>query len=102
MEELLKSLYIKLDSTAQSLTKDAIGQLLIKIIYSINEGCATKHEILQQYDNIVKTMRHEIWWIVSCLNWLRIVRLSVIKANIIYHRQKKIKLQKHYRNPKKE
>ena len=54
MEELLKSLYIKLDSTAQSLTKDAIGQLLIKIIYSINEGFATKHEILQQYDNVVK------------------------------------------------
>ncbi len=54
MDELLKSLYIKLDSTAQSLTKDAIGQMLIKIIYSIQDTRATKTEILRQYNTVVK------------------------------------------------
>ena len=54
MEDVLKSLYIKLDTTAQSLTKDAIGQLLIKILYSNVPMGISKREVLSQYKNITK------------------------------------------------
>lgn len=54
MEDVLKSLYIKLDTTAQSLTKDAIGQLLIKILYSNVSMGISKREVLSQYKNITK------------------------------------------------
>lgn len=54
MDELLKSLYIKLDSTAESLTNDAIGQLLIKIIFTSSAAGCTKNEIIAQYIKLVK------------------------------------------------
>lgn len=52
MYETLKSLSIRLDSPAQSLTKDAIAQLLIKIVYA-NQNSMTRNQILDEYKSIV-------------------------------------------------
>lgn len=52
MYETLKALSIRLDSPAQTLTKDAIAQLLIKIIYS-NPNSMTRAQILDSYKRIV-------------------------------------------------
>lgn len=52
MYETLKALSIRLDSPAQSLTKDAIAQLLIKIVYA-NQNSMTRNQILDQYKSIV-------------------------------------------------
>ena len=43
MDNVLKSLYIRLDANSNNLTSSAIGQILVKIIYS-NGGKATKKE----------------------------------------------------------
>lgn len=52
MYETLKALSIRLDSPAQSLTKDAIAQLLIKIVYA-NQNSMTRNQILDKYKSIV-------------------------------------------------
>ena len=51
MDNVLKSLYIRLDANSNNLTSSAIGQILVKIIYS-NGGKATKKEILDKYADI--------------------------------------------------
>ena len=48
----LKALSIRLDSPAQSLTKDAVAQLLIKIVYA-NPNSMTRNQILDKYKSIV-------------------------------------------------
>ena len=52
MYETLKALSIRLDSPAQSLTKDAVAQLLIKIVYA-NKNSMTRNQILDKYKAIV-------------------------------------------------
>lgn len=52
MYETLKALSIRLDSPAQSLTKDAVAQLLIKIVYA-NKNSMTRNQILEKYKSIV-------------------------------------------------
>lgn len=51
MDNVLKSLYIRLDANSNNLTSSAIGQILVKIIYS-NGGKATKKEIIEKYADI--------------------------------------------------
>lgn len=53
MYEILKALSIRLDTPAQSLTKDAIAQLIIKIVYNSNTSL-TKNQILDNYKSIVR------------------------------------------------
>lgn len=52
MYETLKALSIRLDSPAQSLTKDAVAQLLIKIVYA-NQNSMTRNQILDKFNEIV-------------------------------------------------
>ena len=53
MDKILQSLHIKLDSTMQTLTQRAIGQLLVKIIFHFNTSIS-EIEILQKYKAEVK------------------------------------------------
>ena len=52
MERTLQSLYIKTDASYKTLTKSAIAQLLIKLLYSLG-GRATTQELLNAYRNSV-------------------------------------------------
>lgn len=53
MYDTLKAISIRLDTTSQSLTKDAIAQVLIKIIYN-SDISLSRNQILDAYKNIVK------------------------------------------------
>lgn len=70
MYETLKALSIRLDSPAQSLTKDAIVQLLIKIVYN-SENPLSKNQILNEYKKIVKCDDANRTEIVSILDSLK-------------------------------
>lgn len=50
MERTLQSLYIKTDASYKTLTKSAIAQVLIKLLYSLG-GRATAQELLNAYRN---------------------------------------------------
>lgn len=52
MYETLKALSIRLDAPAQTLTKDAIAQLLIKIVYN-SENSMSKNEVVDKYKEFV-------------------------------------------------
>ncbi len=52
MYETLKALSIRLDAPAQSLTKDAVAQLLIKIVYN-SENSMSKSEVVDKYKEFV-------------------------------------------------
>lgn len=52
MYETLKALSIRLDAPAQSLTKDAIAQMLVKILYK-NPNSMSRNEILDEFKSIV-------------------------------------------------
>ena len=52
MYETLKALSIRLDTPAQTLTKDAIAQLLIKIVYN-SENSMSKNEVFDKYKEFV-------------------------------------------------
>lgn len=70
MYETLKALSIRLDSPAQSLTKDALAQLLIKIVYA-NPNRMTFNQIWNQFTSIVgwdNAKRNEV---ISILNNLK-------------------------------
>lgn len=56
MDSILKSLYVRLDSNADSLTANAIGQILVKIVYSGN-GRITKNEIFGAYASLNETKK---------------------------------------------
>ena len=58
MDTVLQSLHIKLDSTMQTLTQRAIGQLLVKIIFHFNTSIS-EIEILQKYKAEVKDCYNE-------------------------------------------
>ena len=69
MDSILKSLYVRLDSNADSLADSAIGQILVKIVYSGN-GKITKDKIFSAYadlNNIKKINEPEIEKILNSL-----------------------------------
>lgn len=51
MDEIIKSLYLRLDANTSTLTRSAIGQILVKIIYSL-DGQVSKEEIFKAYAQI--------------------------------------------------
>ena len=51
MDEIIKSLYLRLDANTSTLTRSAIGQILVKIIYSL-DGLVSKEEIFKAYAQI--------------------------------------------------
>lgn len=51
MDEILKSIYLKLNSNTRTLTKSAISQILVKIIYSENRSMR-KLEIVDAYKKL--------------------------------------------------
>lgn len=52
MDEILKTLYVKLDSTMQSLSKTAMSQILIKIVYSYSPKHITLNDVIERYKSI--------------------------------------------------
>lgn len=62
MDEIIKSLYLRLDANTSTLTRSAIGQILVKIIYSLDKQ-VPKEEIFKTYaqiNNISKTNEKEL------------------------------------------
>lgn len=62
MDEIIKSLYLRLDANTSTLTRSAIGQILVKIIYSFDR-LVSKDEIFKAYaqlNNISKTNEKEL------------------------------------------
>lgn len=53
MDKILKTMYLRLDSTTNSLTKNAISQLLIKILYA-SKNPLNENQIISEYKNILK------------------------------------------------
>lgn len=51
MDEIIKSLYLRLDANTSTLTRSAIGQILVKIIYSL-DGLVSKEDIFKAYAQI--------------------------------------------------
>ena len=51
MDEIIKSLYLSLDANTSTLTRSAIGQILVKIIYSL-DGLVSKEDIFKAYAQI--------------------------------------------------
>lgn len=51
MDEIIKSLYLRLDANTSTLTRSAIGQILVKIIYSL-DGLVSKEDIFKAYAKI--------------------------------------------------
>lgn len=48
MNEMIKSLYLRLDANTSTLARSAIGQILVKIIYSFGHQ-VSKEEIFKAY-----------------------------------------------------
>lgn len=48
MDEIIKSLYLRLDANTSTLTRSAIGQILVKIIYSLGR-LVSKEEVFKAY-----------------------------------------------------
>lgn len=53
MDEIIKSLYLRLDATTSTLTRSAIGQILVKIIYTFDRQ-VSKEEIFNAYAQLNK------------------------------------------------
>ena len=51
MDEIIKSLYLRLDANTSTLARSAIGQILVKIIYSI-DGQVSKEDVFKAYAKI--------------------------------------------------
>lgn len=51
MDEIIKSLYLRLDANTSTLTRSAIGQILVKIIYSL-DGQVSNEDIFKAYAKI--------------------------------------------------
>ncbi|WP_436416964.1 hypothetical protein KCV26_09390 [Petrimonas sulfuriphila] len=69
MDKTLKSIYLRLDSTNKSLTKAAISQLLIKIIYASNNPLSEK-QIIAEYKSILNVKNLDDNEIRNCLSLL--------------------------------
>lgn len=62
MDKIITSLYLRLDANTSTLTRSAIGQIIVKIIYSFNRS-VSKYEIFKAYaqlNNISKTNEKEL------------------------------------------
>ncbi len=81
MYDALKAITVRLDSTSQSLTKDAIAQVLVKIIYN-SEIYLSKNQIIEQYKQLVKCDDAIAGEIISSLD-------NLVKSNdiIVSHGQ---------------
>lgn len=79
MDKTLKSIYLKLDPTNKSLTKIAMSQLLIKIIYASSSPLSEK-EIIAEYKTIIRNKTLDANEIKNCLSQL------VSENSIILHR----------------
>lgn len=69
MDEIIKSLYLRLDATSSTLTRSAIGQILVKIIYTFDRQ-VSKDEIFKAYaqlNNIGKANEKELLEILDQL-----------------------------------
>ena len=63
MDEIIKSLYLRLDANSSTLARSAIGQILVKIIYSC-ERLVSKEEIFKAYaqlNNISKADENQLF-----------------------------------------
>ena len=58
MDKTLKMMYLRLDSTTKSLTKNAISQLLIKILYAKNKQL-TESQVIAEYKTILNKKVNE-------------------------------------------
>lgn len=83
MDKTLKSIYLKLDPTNKSLTKAAISQLLIKVVYASLSPLSEK-EIIEEYKTIIgnKTLNEDE--IKNCLSQL-VNEKSVVLHKGSYH-----------------
>ena len=52
MDKILQTMYLRLDSTTKSLSKNAISQLLIKILYA-NSNSLSENQIISEYKRIL-------------------------------------------------
>lgn len=69
MDTIIKSLYLRLDANTSTLTRSAIGQILVKIIYA-QSGHVAKEEIFKAYaqlNNIKKANEQELLEILDDL-----------------------------------
>lgn len=69
MDTIIKSLYLRLDANTSTLTRSAIGQILVKIIYTLS-GHVAKEEIFKVYaqlNNIKKANEQELLEILDDL-----------------------------------
>ena len=67
MDEIIKSLYLRLDANSSTLARSAIGQILVKIIYSC-ERLVSKEEIFKAYaqlNNISKADENQLFEILE-------------------------------------
>lgn len=88
MDKVLSTIYLKVKSETQTLTKSAIAQILVKIIYSsekrmslkdiiasykafTNRKCVDEQIITELIENLYKTLRYKL----------------VQRTSIIYHLQ---------------
>jgi predicted nucleic acid-binding protein len=69
MDNILKSMYIRLDSTTKSLTKNAVSQLIIKILYA-SQSPLTKEEITTKYKELLNKRRINEEHLLDVLNGL--------------------------------
>lgn len=53
MDKILKSVYLKLDSNMQSLTKNATAQFLVKLIYAAESGLSQK-DLISRYKEAIR------------------------------------------------
>lgn len=82
MDDVLKSIYLRLDSTTRSLTKNAISQLLIKIIYF--KEYSSKSDIILEYKNIIHIKQINDDDIDNCLRSL-VTNHEIILNKGSYH-----------------
>ncbi|MFZ3090749.1 MAG: hypothetical protein WA240_09025 [Nitrospirota bacterium] len=54
MKKILQTMYLRVDSSSKSLTKRALAQLILKIIYSL-DSFPTKDEIVKELSGILET-----------------------------------------------
>ena len=55
MDKTLKTLHLRLDSTSKSLTKNALGQVIIKMLFLAEKNLSAK-EICQKVDRVFSTI----------------------------------------------
>ena len=82
MDEIIKSLYLRLDANTSTLTRSAIGQILVKIIYSLGR-LVSKEEVFKAYaqlNNINKADENQLLEILE-----ELVNKDIRKRNGKYY-----------------